>query len=853
MAARGLAEAVLAGDDAAPAEVAVAERALGLAFRHLRQPEASSEHFRRAVAAAAAAGLTELRGLAQMSLCGNLAEAGRFDEALALADEAAGALDGLYEARARVQKATIHVVRGDWHQAAAGYDAALPGVKAAGDLLGVANILANRGLVHLRLGELRRSERDLEEARSLFERLGTHRRVIDVLQNLGLCAVARGDLPAALATFDEIDRRLDAIGVVDPLGLLDRAAALLASRLIEEAAAAADAALAGLTAEGLEARLVTAHLVSADVSLVAGEPAAAAQHAAAAGELLAAQGLEAMRSHADYAGLRARVALDPAQEGLPGMARATAADLDAAGLRVEATDARLLAARLAAAGGDRKGARADLDATAWARRRGPAWLQMAAWHSAALVRLADGDVAGAKAALWAGLRRFDRHQLTLGASDLRARATSLGQGLAATGLRLAIDGGRPTVVFRWAERLRANSLELRPVRPPNERRVGEALGELRVVSARLVAAGGQDADLRRWEARRQRLESEIAALLRHAPSTGQPTVAQTDLAQLRGRLDGSVLVEFAESDGRLYAVVVTRSRSHLVRLCAVDELAPAVEQARFAMARVARSSASAASRSAATALLEHAVAKLDRALFHPLGRRVGGRPVVVVPTGPLHLVPWGALPSRAGQSTTITPSAGLWVRTPQQLSGDGVVLAAGPGLRHAGAEVRAVAELYPDATRLTGRQASAEALLGAMDGARLVHLAAHGRFRSDRPSFSALRMAGGTLHLCDVERLERPPDTVVLSACETALSRSFAGDELMGLAAAFLGMGTSTVVASTLPVSDRHTRTLMVGFHRRLRAGAPPAAALAGARDEFPAGSEQQLVTAGSFQVLGRG
>ena len=71
---------------------------------------------------------------------------------------------------------------------------------------------------------------------------------------------------------------------------------------------------------------------------------------------------------------------------------------------------------------------------------------------------------------------------------------------------------------------------------------------------------------------------------------------------------------------------------------------------------------------------------------------------------------------------------------------------------------------------------------------------------------------------------------LVLSSCDLALSDRHPGDELLGLSAALLGMGTRTIVASVVPVPDAAARRLMLAFHRELATGASPAAALARAQ-----------------------
>lgn len=203
---------------------------------------------------------------------------------------------------------------------------------------------------------------------------------------------------------------------------------------------------------------------------------------------------------------------------------------------------------------------------------------------------------------------------------------------------------------------------------------------------------------------------------------------------------------------------------------------------------------------------------------------------MIVPPGALHSVPRSLLPSCRGRTVSVAPSASLWHQAilsgggdgdPAAESGSGVVLVAGPGLPGAVAEIAALARRYPGAVRLTGAGATCEAVSDALDGARLAHVAAHGRFRADNPLFSCLELADGPFTVYDLEALEQAPRTLVLSACDSGLSDVQPGDELMGLAWAVFALGTRTLIASVLPVPDVATRRLMLDFHARIAGRAP--------------------------------
>ena len=140
--------------------------------------------------------------------------------------------------------------------------------------------------------------------------------------------------------------------------------------------------------------------------------------------------------------------------------------------------------------------------------------------------------------------------------------------------------------------------------------------------------------------------------------------------------------------------------------------------------------------------------------------------------------------------------------------------------------------------------------MAAMDGAWLVHVAAHGTFRADSPLFSAIELADGPLTVYDLERLRRAPRQIVLSSCSLALGVPVGADELLGLVSALISLGSAGVVASVVPVDDPATIPLMLALHRHLRSGSGLAEALTLARHAAgpDAGARS---TAHSFIALG--
>ena len=261
----------------------------------------------------------------------------------------------------------------------------------------------------------------------------------------------------------------------------------------------------------------------------------------------------------------------------------------------------------------------------------------------------------------------------------------------------------------------------------------------------------------------------------------------------------------------------------------VDDIEPAIDSIDFALHRLNRLQGSTASRTAAADTLRHVGLELQRRLL-PASVVRSERPVVIVPTGRLHGLAWRALPALATRPTSVSPSLSAWAvgnRAASASRPTSVALIAGPDLPAAPAELAELITIYPDAVALSGAAASADACVEALANASVAHLVCHGAFRSDNPLFSTLRVADGDLTVYDLERCERLPNTMVLSACSAAVSSVLRGGALLGISSALIQLGVSSVVAALNPVSDERSVDLMARFHTHLASGATPAAALA--------------------------
>jgi CHAT domain len=397
------------------------------------------------------------------------------------------------------------------------------------------------------------------------------------------------------------------------------------------------------------------------------------------------------------------------------------------------------------------------------------------------------------------------------------------------------------------------------VLPPDDPVLAGVLAELRATVAEIDEMRSAGRSSGRLVQQQVALERRVRDYSRQQPGgsttyLARPVPVPLPVPSLAEALGDSALLEFIHLDGLLYAATVIDGRVRLRQLGPLAELRDLVDHVPFALHRLARPRASAASRSAASALLRHAAARFDEVLLRPLAGETGDRSLVLVPTGPLQSLPWSILPSCAGRPVTVSPSAALWyaaIRREGEAAGE-VAVAAGPGLPGARAEAEAVAAIH-GTTPLVGPAATVEAVASALDGAGLAHLAAHGRVHARNPLFSSLRLADGPLTVYDLERLERAPHMVILAACDSGRPIVFAGDELLGLSSTFLSRGTQQLIASVVPIPDAETTPLMVEFHRLLAKGHSAADALGRAQEQMAGGDAEAMAAAAGFVCIGAG
>jgi CHAT domain-containing protein len=158
-----------------------------------------------------------------------------------------------------------------------------------------------------------------------------------------------------------------------------------------------------------------------------------------------------------------------------------------------------------------------------------------------------------------------------------------------------------------------------------------------------------------------------------------------------------------------------------------------------------------------------------------------------------------------------------------------------PNLPLAISEARDVAGLYHNAVTLIGPDATVGRFRAGIQQADVVHIAAHAVSVPSVPDRSVVVLKTGegeeelTARTIETSTSTRA-EVVVLAACRSALSRTYAGQGPIGLASAFLRAGARRVIGSLWEVDDGMTRDLMIRFHRALAAGESPLVALSTAQ-----------------------
>lgn len=827
--------------------------ALGLAARQLNDLTKAETALSNGLNIAAAKHLSRLQGAILSSLSLVHLYQGHTTTALEEAERSTHRLSGVDLARTEMQIGLILQRLGRFGEALDRYRIALRGLRRGGDRLTQARLLINRGLLYGYRGQLELGIADLRASSDMATDLGQDLLVAICANNLGFLEGRRGDIPAALAWFDRAESTLDRLG--RPPGMIevvyaDRARLLLDAGLISEAEQAVTSAFAGLENSDNKTDLSEVRLLAAEVALAADRLDDALTHAEMACSEFAEQMRPGWRLLAEYAGVRARFEARTTTVEDADSAGNLATRLAESGLVEESRHCRLLAGRIALDAGQVTEARRWLKLAAGARRTGTSIGRVQAWYAEALLRDAEGNSYGTWRAIEAGRRVIRNYRSTFGARDLRAHAAGHGLDLARLALDHALEIGSPWPVLEAVESWRAISRQVDSVRPEEDPELSHLLSELRRIDSEIRerAVAGERTDRAVREKARTERQIRAVSRRRRGDDTGIG-VERLDRSEIETVLAGRRLISYFARNEAIGAVSIRDSHLELHEPAEVPDLTAHTTSLLNALTRLA---VGAGTRKSLEATYSTMVAVRDALRDSLRLDPEDTTPLVVIPSGALHRLPW---PYLTGVPTSVAPSLAAWLAAAERArplgSRSNAALIAGPRLPAATREIDRLARIYANRTRLTGRNARARRVVEALDGSDVAHIAAHGDFRWDNPSFSALEMVDGPLTAYELEQLGSPPTTVVLSACDMAVSRVVAGDELLGLSSVLISVGVSSLVAPLVPIPDDLAGDLVVPFHRSVADESSPSVALALATAGFETGTPQQQALAASFVSIG--
>jgi tetratricopeptide (TPR) repeat protein len=709
---------------------------------------------------------------------------------------------------------------GDVDRAMASFGRAVDLLPADAELVGT--VYLNRGNVHLQRGDANSAIRDFTRAREELARIANPVEQAKAEHNLGYARLLTGDIIGALQMMDEAASVLSVQSVTSrAVGEQDRAEVMTAAGRPREAIRALESAAKAYGSRRLRTFQADCELTLA-WTLLREDPARArivarraARHYRSQESPVPALRAEAAATVAEISAGGKAPALLRRTEELGHELRQNGHPRDAVLLQLQAARVEVARGRLEEAASRLKSVRVDA--------RSPIATRLLSREVRSELALARGDRRRARDHVHAGLSDLHEWQSSFGSLDLQSTLVGHGRDLALQGLRLALEDGRPSLVFEWSERARALVGRVTPVRSPADVQVASDLAELRWLQ-------GAEEDRSPWEARRvAKLQARVRQRSWYGEgggAVGEPApmdAVQEALAECDASLVAHLVV-----DDRVAAVVVTGDDARLVELGRADGLRDRLDAitSDLTMAAAHRTGPLARPvRSSLRGRLEEAADQLIRPLL-PL---LGDRRVVLTPSGALTGTPWSLLPGLLGRPLTIPTSATRWieVRRSEAKPPTRVGLVAGPNLAGAEDEVNRAAAEWPEAQVRCGPDATAAEVAGLASKVDVLHLAGHGSHPGENPLFAAVELVDGRWFGYDIDLLPSVPTTVVLSACELGRASVRSGEESVGMTAAWLHAGARSVLSSPVVIADDVACEALARWHALVARGQSPADALA--------------------------
>ncbi|MGE3913134.1 MAG: CHAT domain-containing protein, partial [Chloroflexota bacterium] len=781
--------------------------------------------------------------------------------------------DELSAAKVFLNLGTLYRPMGRLRDAAHAYREARTAFRRLGERSFTADVEQNLGNVLVDLGEYEQALSHLRAAERIRRKLGLQTEVALTLLNVGILSFRRGDYGKALQALTEAGQIYEALGVDRGARLVDlqMLPTCIALNLREESSAAAERAIEGLRRLAMPYELGQALLWAGRLADADGNPELARAHTAEARAIFGQMGNRVWEDTArlQEASLLARAAtVDPENldtdellASLDGCRTATGS-LEGAGALDRAAFGLLIEGAVVALLG-------DLDAAHACYERALATaVKLNADHLLFQAHEALGELLETSAPDEAAesYRQAINHLETV-----RSRAV-------ATELKVAFLTDKADVyerlvallvqepssesiaeAYRYVERSKSRALledvlagSSSPTRTRRSRatRLAQRVRDLRTqLSAAYLAAyegnavpsgdalarsgqGDSITDLEQALARASRELDLAGGSERTQPDQiDQVALAETPLPP------GDVLVEYYSIGEELVAFVRRGAEVELRPVASLEEAEALVDKLSFQIGKCSLGTDYVMAKLESLRRgIERCLGQLYQLIIGPVEDLLrDGDQLIIVPHGALHGLPFHAFHDGERYlvdryTITVAPSAAVLhaCRQVARPIGDRAMVFGidDPLLPSVPQEVEAVSATWNDAKIAMGPRATSKVLRRHMGTFDVLHLATHGIFRADNPSFSSIKLADAWLTVKDLAEAARGAQLVTLSACETGVNGITAGDEVVGLTRGLLGAGCSAVVASLWTVSDESTSRLMERFYRSLRTGAAPAEAL---------------------------
>ena len=230
--------------------------------------------------------------------------------------------------------------------------------------------------------------------------------------------------------------------------------------------------------------------------------------------------------------------------------------------------------------------------------------------------------------------------------------------------------------------------------------------------------------------------------------------------------------------------------------------------------------------------------RLYELLFKPISYIVSKKDIYIVPHGPLHYIPFQALYDGKEYlikkySISYLPSSTVLKfvmdKIKERDQESNVLIFANPDLgdarydlSFAEEEASSIRWNFPNSQIFIRKEATETRAKEMGIKYNILHFASHGEFDVDDPFEASLYLVednknDGKLTLGEVFSMNLKANLVVLSACQTGLSKISYGDELIGFARAFMYAGAPTITATLWRVDDKSTSNLMRKFYTNLK------------------------------------